>query len=84
VQEGEHDSWIQILQNKTHKLYHGFYATRLAATKEIDNPWEDIRKKEMDFFRSSKDWRPIAKNRLGTSHLTEALSLALSGMIQET
>jgi len=83
VPEGEHASWIDILENKTHRLHHGYYATRLPATKEMGQSWEDTRRLEKKFFQSTQPWNKVDRNRTGVENLVGALSVRLNRMIEE-
>jgi hypothetical protein len=85
VQEGEHASWLAILNHKSHKLSHGWYATRLASTKEKDQAWEIVRRNEVNYFQRTQPWaKEVNKTRLGTGPLTEALSAALTQKLEST
>jgi Dynamin central region len=86
VDEGTYESWLKILNGKSHVLHLGYYATRLPAQKDMGQTWEVSREAEDKFFRGKSCWcKPVTdKNRLGTAKLTQALSAKLSQMIQET
>ena len=81
VGEGEYETWMDILNGKSHQLHHGYYATRLASPKEINQTWQESRTKENNFFQSKAPWCHVDKNRVGSKKLTEALSSKLSQMI---
>lgn len=74
---------MDILTGKSHQLHHGYYATRLASPKEMNQLWEETRKKESNFFQGKAPWNAVDKRRVGIRNLTEALSLRLSQMIEE-
>jgi hypothetical protein len=84
VQEGDHGQWLQILNNESHVLRRGYFATRLPGTKPQEEAlsWERVRELERKFFKKSP-WSEADKKRLGTERLIEALSNALLGMIKE-
>ena len=84
VPKGDHDVWLDILNNKSHPLKHGYYVTRQPSAKEMsENPsWETTQIIECTFFQSQSPWCELDRNRLGTEALTEALSTRLSHMIQ--
>lgn len=84
VPEGEHDIWISILENKSHRLHHGYYVTRLPATKEMDQSWKETQSKEKTFFQSNQSWNKVDRKRTGVENLARALSLRLTQMIEET
>jgi hypothetical protein len=84
VGEGEYGTWLKILNGKSHQLHHGYYATRFPSPKEMNQPWEKSREKEHNFFQSKAPWCYVDKSRAGTVTLTEALSMRLSEMIEET
>jgi len=79
----EQELWRKIVQNRTYPLKHGYYVTRLCNSDELKNDlsWEEIRRKERDFFSSRGAWSSVPKTRLGTENLTEALSALLENMI---
>jgi hypothetical protein len=83
VGQGEYEPWFNILKGKTHQLHYGYYATRWAAPKEMEQTWSESRKKEENFFNSKDPWCHVDKNRVGIEKLTEALSVRLSQMIEE-
>lgn len=83
VMEGEYETWLNILNGKSHQLHHGYYATRLPSPKEMNQTGEEARKKEVNFFQSRQPWCNVDKNRVGIGKLTEALSVRLSQMIEE-
>lgn len=84
VQEGEHEHWLKIINNKSHILHHGYYMTRLPAnpTETLQNA--DARPKEARYFAGHQHWKTADRNRLGIPKLTDALSTRLSIMIEET
>jgi hypothetical protein len=84
VSQGEHESWINILENRTHKLHHGYYVTRLPATKEMGQSWKKTRETEENFFTSHEVWCKVDKRRTGTQNLARAGSMLLIQMIEET
>ena len=84
VSQGEHESWINILENRTHNLHHGYYVTRLPATKEMAQSWEQTQVTEENFFKSHEVWCKIDKHRTGTQNLARAASMLLTQMIEET
>ena len=83
VGEGEYETWLKILNGKSHQLHHGYYTTRLPSPKEMNQTWEEARNKERNFFMSKQPWCHVDKNRVGIGKLTEALSVRLSQMIEE-
>lgn len=84
VSQGEYDSWISILENKSHKLHHGYYVTRLPTTQEMGQSWEQTRIKEEKFFKSHEVWHKVDKLRCGTQNLASATGILLTQMIEET
>ena len=85
VPKGDHDAWLDIINNKSHLLKHGYYVTRQPSSNEITEgvSWEASRERERNFFTIQSPWCDSDRNRLGTEALTEALSIRLSHMIQE-
>ena len=81
--DGEYESWLNILRGKSHQLHHGYYATRLASPKEMEQTYSESRQKERNFFQGKSPWCHVDKNRVGIEKLTEALSVRLSQMIEE-
>ena len=82
--EGEYETWLKIINGKSHQLNLGYYMSRLPSPKEMTLSWEAARQKERNFFQSKDPWCHVDKNRKGTEKLTEALSVKLSQMIGET
>jgi hypothetical protein len=72
------------LENKAHRLHHGYYATRLPATKEMGQSWEATRSIEKKFFQSTQPWNKVDRKRTGVENLVFALSVRLTQMIEET
>ena len=85
VPTGEHDVCVDIFNNKSHALKHGYYIARQPSAKETnqDMSWEDSQDIERAFFQSQSPWCNLDMNRLGTQALAEALSTKLSHMIQD-
>ena len=84
VGDGEYETWLKILNGKSHQLNLGYYVTRLPSPKEMNQTWEQARNRERNFFQSRDPWCHVEKNRKGSEKLTEALSVKLSQMIEET
>jgi hypothetical protein len=79
VQEGDHPHWFEILQNKSHYLLLGYFATMLPGPSPKVAP-TSIREAAKRFF-GKKPWNQVDKSRLGVDNLVEDLSLRLSKMI---
>jgi Dynamin central region len=86
IGDGEHEDWIDLLQDRTERLTHGYYATCQPSTAkrtEGEVTWKEARKMESAFFTTPELWSSVNKSRLGTSNLMLALSLQLTKMIQK-
>ena len=51
--------------------------------KETKQTWDESRKIEASFFKKGPWTAALEKQRLGMTHLTEALSVALARMIED-
>jgi len=83
IQDGEFEKWLKVLNGKSYRFCHGYYATRLASPKEMEWSWEKIRAREDSWFRSSKPWFQLNQGRFGHQNLIRKLSDRLSEMIEE-
>lgn len=85
VEQGELETWENVMKNNSHPLLHGYYLTRLPKPdeKEMNMSLEKARKMEQDFFIGNQMWNKLDRNRLGSPKLAEALSRLLSQMIEE-
>jgi hypothetical protein len=83
VREGDFEQWRKILNNESHVLRRGYYATRLPGpiAKEMEWTWTEARAAEHRQF-SHAPWTQFA-SRLGIPKLTEALSFGLAHLIEE-
>lgn len=83
VREGEHGSWMRILNHESHVLHHGYYLTRLPADeKEMKLDTKESRLLEHKYLTGHQRWGKVDKNRLGTPKLGEKVSKGLSSMIE--
>jgi len=85
VEQGELEAWENVMKNKSHPLFHGYYLTRFPNSdeKEMSMSLEKARKMEQDFFIGNNMWNKIHRNRLGSPKLADALRRLLSQMIEE-
>ena len=82
VQEGDHLHWFDILQNKSHYLLLGYFATMLPGpSPKVPNPSRTTIQDAAKRFFGKKPWNQVDKSRLGVDNLVEDLSLRLSKMI---
>jgi hypothetical protein len=82
VQEGDHQYWFDILENKSHYLLLGYFAIVLPgpSARPTDCSPKNIRDAAKRVF-GKKLWSQLDKSRLGLDKLMEDLSLRLSKMI---
>ena len=59
---------------KSYQLLHGYYATCLACSKEMNLIWEESCQKERNFFQSKEPWHHVDKNQVRVEPLKEAFS----------
>jgi hypothetical protein len=83
VEKGDHKCWFKVFNNQSHVLRHGYHMTRLSSAAEMNQDWSTTREMEIEFFRSQSPWSQLDKSRVGMESLTEALSRALSKMIED-
>jgi hypothetical protein len=83
VEKGDHERWFKIFNNQLHVLRHGYHMTRLSSAAEMNQDWSTTREMEHEFFRAQSPWSQLDKSRVGMESLTEALSRALSKMIED-
>jgi 16S rRNA G1207 methylase RsmC len=83
VDKADSEIWENIMRAKSHKLYHGYYMTRLPKSDEMAWTPEFARIKEMNFLTGHEVWSKLTKDRLGSANLAKALSQRLSQMIQD-
>jgi hypothetical protein len=81
----ETEIWEKIMKDKSHRLRLGYYMTRLPKSdpKEMKMRPEEARTMEQNYFNGHAIWGKMDKEHLGSSKLADALSRALSKMIQE-
>lgn len=87
IQPGEESGWLQVLQNKRHRLRHGYFITKQSSQKELlDGDVVGTTDERDDaFFGSLSPWKdcpPELKKRMGSSNLTKHLSELLSELIR--
>lgn len=65
----------------------GFYVTKQPSPKELEEKitFEEARQRERDFFATEYPWRDKEhlQSRMGTTHLTKALSNLLGNVIND-
>lgn len=88
VQDGEHDSWIDMLEGRKNALTNGYFASRLPAPDALKKgvSFTEARASEKAFFQSTPPWNGLdsrIKGRLGTDALTNYLSEKLGRFIAD-
>jgi Dynamin central region len=74
--------WIEILSGEKERLRHGYFVTKQPDLKS-NLSFDEARAQETDFL-SKAPWselRSQLRSRVGTRHLTQALSRLLSDLI---
>jgi hypothetical protein len=85
IDAGQHNSWIDLLENRTEKFKHGWYCVKQSDQQQLNDgvTREQARENEISFFRTTP-WiglsEPI-KRRLGTRFLSPALGTILFDLI---
>jgi hypothetical protein len=85
VDPQETEIWEKIMKGNSHRLRLGYYMTRLPKSdpKEMKMKPDEARTMEHKFFNGHAIWGRMDKEHLGSSKLADALSRALSKMIQD-
>ncbi|KIP02343.1 hypothetical protein PHLGIDRAFT_298819 [Phlebiopsis gigantea 11061_1 CR5-6] len=88
IQEGEEDTWLNILEGASHPLKHGYFITKHPSPKELDEQitHEEAREREAEFFDTRVPWsnKSELRMRMGTPNLTRELSNLLGGLINDS
>ncbi|GJE98371.1 P-loop containing nucleoside triphosphate hydrolase protein [Phanerochaete sordida] len=85
IQRGEEDAWLRILEGASHPLKHGYFVTKQPSPMELEEKvsFSEARRREKVFFEETAPWchKSGLSDRMGTPHLTKALSKLLGGVI---
>lgn len=85
IQPGEEDAWLRVLEGSSHPLKHGYFVTKQPSPQELREKVSsaEARLREKIFFEETAPWchKSGLKDRMGTPHLTRALSKLLGGVI---
>ncbi|GAA6050992.1 hypothetical protein JCM3770_005359 [Rhodotorula araucariae] len=79
LQNGEHASWLDLIEGRKHRLRSGFFVTKQPAPEDLKKNWsfEEARAAEKAYFRQAEPWNTLdhgLRGRLGTGNLTAFLS----------
>lgn len=80
------DMWLDVIEGRRHQLKYGYYCTRQPDEAERTSGMsrEDARLFEENFFAQTSPWSSSShRQRFGTKHLIETLSMLLSKVIDE-
>ncbi|KAF9917235.1 hypothetical protein BX616_001617 [Lobosporangium transversale] len=64
---------IQTVLNKRKQMRLGYLVMKNSSYKDIDIPWEEAKKREDEFFKSSELWNQVPVTRRGRVHVKEFL-----------
>jgi len=86
IDVGQHDSWIQLVQNHQEKFKHGWHVVKQSNQQQLEAKisWEEARRNERKFFDETSPWSALDESvrlRLGTGYLTQSLGTILFGLI---
>lgn len=85
IQEGDIDSWLDVLTGTKEKLRLGYFVVRNSSTKELKDgiTFHTARSAESNFFASSPwcDLPSSTRARCGVGKLAEKLSVELEKFI---
>ncbi|KAI0243790.1 hypothetical protein L0F63_000214 [Massospora cicadina] len=89
IEAGCHDTWFQVLNNRRYKLKLGYYIIKNPTKQELDEKvtFKEAREREKIFFKVNSPWNTAsasAKERMGVDRLSEALSIRLTELIEES
>jgi hypothetical protein len=90
LQEGEHKTWLDVLEGYRHPLKHGYFVTKQPGPTDLEKgtTFDKARKEEKAFFEkgfwASANVAAKTKTRMGIPKLTAELSKLLSGLIDKT
>jgi hypothetical protein len=84
VEEGNHEHWLKVINNESHRLRQGYYMTRLpgSSAKEAKQDWDETREIERKFFKKGPWSETRDKSRLGIDGLIKALSTGLEERVE--
>lgn len=88
LQKGEHDFWLDLLENRRHHLTNGYFVTKEPAPEDLKKnlTYEQAHEAEKQFFANNEPWKSLkggTERHLGTGYLTSFLSDRLGRYIAE-
>ncbi|BGP62743.1 hypothetical protein NBRC10512v2_004075 [Rhodotorula toruloides] len=88
LQNGEHPSWLDLLENRRHHLSNGYFVTKQPAPEDLKKnfTYKKAREAETQFFATNEPWKSLeagTRRHLGTAHLTSFLSDRLGRYIAD-
>lgn len=86
IQPGDEELWLRYIRNEAEALQHGWYVVKQPNSTDLAKriSWEDARAAESNYFSETSSWSSLDERhqrQLGTSNLTERLSIILSDLI---